>query len=413
MKVRGFGNGPKKLSVVAWKTRHGLAVNGKANKLYASDEATNDIEIFEIGITPEASTGATSKITASSATIEGTVNPEKAKTEYRFEWGETESYGNSTAFEEAGEGGVSVPASADIAGLEPNTVYHYRIVANNEKAAAHGVDKTFTTLPVLPIVEGGSTASDATRSSALLHAAINPMHSSTTYHFVYAEEAVYDPAANDPYGAGGNTASAEAGANTGGQSVEQLLVGLKPNTTYHYMVVAINQAGRVTGTDATFTTGAATPPAVVAGGASDVTQNNATVGATVNTSGLPTTYGFEIGTSSDYGPPTGLGSAGAGASEAVVTLSLSGLQPGTTYHYRLTATNVDGTSYGADETFTTTTFASTFAEPPAPLPFVTVPSIAFPTEAKPVVKKKAKAKKKVKKRGKAKGKKKAKHKKKK
>jgi hypothetical protein len=32
---------------------------------------------------------------------------------------------------------------------------------------------------------------------------------------------------------------------------------------------------------------------------------------------------------------------------------LEGLQPGTTYHYRVVATNVDGTTYGEDQTFTT------------------------------------------------------------
>jgi hypothetical protein len=144
-----------------------------------------------------------------------------------------------------------------------------------------------------------------------------------------------------------------------------------------------------------------------------VAQNTATIAGTVDTNGLPTTYGFEIATSTDYGPRTGLGSVGAGASGAPVSLSLTGLSPATTYHYRLTATNIDGTSYGADQTFTTTTFASTFAEPPAPLPFVEVPAIAFPPEQKTGIVKKKAGKAKGKKHGKTKGKKKTKRKKKK
>ena len=244
---------------------------------------------------------------------------------------------------------------------------------------------------------------------------INPRHSSTAYHFVYVEQAAYDPAAEDPYSAGGVTSPSTAGSGAGSQPVEQLLSGLRPETTYHYMVVAIDQTGRVTGMDRTFTTGARTPPIASTGASNEVAQNSATISGVLNTNGLPTTYGFEVGTSVDYGPPTGLGSVGAGADEAPVSLSLTGLQPGITYHYRLTATNIDGTSYGTDQTFTTSTFANTFAAPPAPLPFVEVPSIAFPGESKSVVvKKKIKAKgKKVKKRGKAKGKKRVKHKKKK
>jgi phosphodiesterase/alkaline phosphatase D-like protein len=489
---------------------HGLAVNGKSRELYASDESANDVEVFRDALTPDVVTGAATKLTRLTGTLEGTVNPLKTKAKYFFEWGETLSYGHSTTVEEAGEGEATIPVSADIeglrgstvyhyrivgenenvknygqdatfetqaavegvltdlasgvlageatlhgsfepngldvhwsfqygltnaygsntpsqdagqasevknveatpTGLEANSIYHYRIAATNETGTTYGLDETFTTLPAPPVAEGAATASNVTRSSAILHATVNPKHSSTTYHFAYVEEAAYAPATSDPYAAGGATAPASLGSGSGGQPTEQLLVGLKPNTTYHYKVVAINQAGRVGGADATFTTGAPTRPVAVTGGASSIAQNSAIIDGAVNTSGLPTTYGFEVGTSTDYGPPTGLGSVGAGLSEASVSLALGGLQPGTTYHYRLTATNVDGTSYGIDQTFTTSVFASTFAEPPAPLPFVEVPPIAFPPESKTgiVLKKKTAKHKKVKKHRKVK---KAKHKKKK
>jgi hypothetical protein len=132
---------------------------------------------------------------------------------------------------------------------------------------------------------------------------------------------------------------------------------------------------------------------VSTGGASGVTANTATLSATVATQGLPAAYGFEIGTGSTaYGPPAGLGFVGAGAGEATVTLVLTGLLPGTTYHYRVTATNVDGTSYGADRSFTTPVFPGTFTTPPAALPLLAITPIVFPAEAKTVVLKKVKAK---------------------
>ena len=130
------------------------------------------------------------------------------------------------------------------------------------------------------------------------------------FHFACVEEAMYDPGADDPYAVGGSTAPSDMGAPAGGQVISQLLEGLRPDTTYHFKVVAFNQAGRVVGTDGTFTTGAATPPTVVTGGASNVAENTATISGAVDTNGLPTTYGFEIGTSTDYGPPTGLGALG-------------------------------------------------------------------------------------------------------
>ncbi len=67
------------------------------------------------------------------------------------------------------------------------------------------------------------------------------------------------------------------------------------------------------------------------------------ISATIDPQGLATSYGFEIATSTNYGAPTGLGAIGVGASEVPVTLTLTSLQPGTTYHYRIEASNVYGT----------------------------------------------------------------------
>jgi hypothetical protein len=391
----------------------GLAINGKDGALYASSYGRNEVRVFKKLVIPDVSTGSSSNVTSSSATVAGTVNPDKTTTEYFIEWGETEGYGHSTSVEtDAGE--TTIPLTAGLTGLEANTTYHYRMVATNENGTSRGSDATFTTLAVLPIVEGVPSVSDEARSSVVLHTTINPKHSVTTYHFLYVEAAAYDPTAVNPYSGGAVSADVNIGAGTTPQPVAQLIPGLKPETTYHYQLAASNQVGRVTSTDGTFTTTSPTPPTAITGAASSIVQNSATISGVLNTNGLPATYGFEIGTSTDYGPPTGLGSVGAGADEAEISLALTGLFPGTTYHYRLTVATVDGTVYGADKTFTTSAFASTFAEPPAPLPFVAVPATVFPTKTKATaVKKKAKAKgKKAKKHAKAKHKKKTKSKKK-
>jgi hypothetical protein len=145
--------------------------------------------------------------------------------------------------------------------------------------------------------------------------------------------------------------------------------------------VATNQFGlQGIGNDATFTTAAAAPPLVSTGGGSNVSQNSATISGTVDPQGLQTSYGFEIGTEpGDYGPATGLGSIGAGTTEEAVSLALQDLQPGTTYYYRLVATNVDGTSYGQDETFTTPGYLNLIMQPATP-PLLAIPNIAFPKE---------------------------------
>ncbi|MCB9024484.1 MAG: T9SS type A sorting domain-containing protein [Lentimicrobiaceae bacterium] len=105
-------------------------------------------------------------------------------------------------------------------------------------------------------------------------------------------------------------------------------------------------------------------PAVVTLPATAITGNSATINGTVNPNGLATTYYFQWGTTSSYGNSTPVNSAGSGTAAVAVNASLSSLNAGTTYHFRLAATNSDGTAYGSDLTFTpgaasvTTTTAS-------------------------------------------------------
>jgi streptogramin lyase len=99
-------------------------------------------------------------------------------------------------------------------------------------------------------------------------------------------------------------------------------------------------------------------PTVVTGSASAVGTGSATVAGTVDPNGQTTTYHFEFGLSTSYGsqapaPPDP--SAGSGATSQSVSANLTGLSPGTTYHYRLVATNVSGIQYGSDRTFATAT----------------------------------------------------------
>lgn len=101
-----------------------------------------------------------------------------------------------------------------------------------------------------------------------------------------------------------------------------------------------------------------TPPQVSTGNASAITQTSADVGGSVNPSGEDTTYYFEYGADTDYGTQTADADLSGTPSESggpdrPVTATLDSLSPSTTYHYRLVATNADGTSYGDDQTFTT------------------------------------------------------------
>jgi hypothetical protein len=105
----------------------------------------------------------------------------------------------------------------------------------------------------------------------------------------------------------------------------------------------------------TFTTVAAVlpPPVAITGSASGVSAGGATLHGTVNPNGLATSYHFEIGKTAAYGSQTPSVSAGSGDADVAAAQAIAGLEPNTTYHYRLRATNASGTALGADRTFKT------------------------------------------------------------
>ena len=73
----------------------------------------------------------------------------------------------------------------------------------------------------------------------------------------------------------------------------------------------------------------------------------------MNPLGEPTQFYFEYGTDTKYGMKTPPAFAGQQIAARLVFATLSGLQPGTTYHYRLAAVNASGTTHGVDATFQT------------------------------------------------------------
>jgi hypothetical protein len=98
---------------------------------------------------PGASTLNASNVTYASATLNGTVNPRGQATNYVFQYGTSRSYGTQTPLSPAGSGNVSVKVSQTVTGLNPLTVYHYRILATGPSSTAGvGADRTFATGPV-------------------------------------------------------------------------------------------------------------------------------------------------------------------------------------------------------------------------------------------------------------------------
>jgi hypothetical protein len=105
---------------------------------------------------------------------------------------------------------------------------------------------------------------------------------------------------------------------------------------------------------------ATNPPAVTTEPAEDVGLTHASLQGLIQPNGSATTYHFDYGTTTNYDqriPVAQDGDAGSGTVVEAVANPVYGLQPGTTYHYRLVATNDGGTTTGVDQIFTTATSA--------------------------------------------------------
>ncbi|MBA7633358.1 hypothetical protein ES703_40924 [subsurface metagenome] len=92
-------------------------------------------------------------------------------------------------------------------------------------------------------------------------------------------------------------------------------------------------------------------PAGTTDAATSVKATTATLNGTLDDDGeAACDCGFEYGETTAYGTTTPTESKETGET---FSQAITGLDPDTTYHFRAIATNVVGTSYGIDETFTT------------------------------------------------------------
>jgi len=318
-----------------------------------------------------------SEVLGTSATFNGSLEPNGFDTHYWFEYGTPPNeFGSSTTHQDAGaQASGEKPVNLPVTGLEPNSIYYYRLAAENViGVAASGSVEIFTTPAIPPVLAPPLPVSAVTRVTTTITAGINPEKSPTTWRILYGETSAY----------GEHTPEFVVGAGFGEKPVRLGLEGLRPDTTYHYAVQATNQAGTTTGPDEAFTTGAPTPPGAVTGGASNITLTTATVAGTIEATGLPTSFVLEFGTGVEYGTSIP-GEAGASTEPLQITVPLQYLAPGTTYHYRFVAVNSDGRTYGADQTFTTPVYSNPIVLP-STLPLIATPAIAFPTETAPTQK---------------------------
>jgi hypothetical protein len=289
------------------------------------------------------------------AHLEAIVNPDNQSTECFVDYGVASvSEHQARCEQEKLEGPFGeVGVSATVTGLTPAMSYQYAFVLKNvsgEESPAFPPEP-FTTLAVPSEVQTGEPEpGSVTASSAEVGGKLNAGGEASYY-------IEYGPAPCAGTSCGKPTEERGSGAVTQEEIGAFLLEGLKPDTTYHYWLVAKNEALTVHGQALEFKTPLAAPTELETGAAEAATTTSATLGGEVNPGGEATYY-FEYGTeacgAAGCGTKTATATVTGTSEEPVAPLPLSGLQPNTSYHYWLVVENaVAGPSHGEAGVFRT------------------------------------------------------------
>jgi len=194
---------------------------------------------------PVSVTSAATSVGTNLATLNGSEDPEFLATSAQFQYGLTTAYGQTTAIQNVSGGDVNVAIMASIAGLQPNTLYHFRIIGSNADGVSNGADLTFMTMPSSAVVVT-TAATNIYSSTATLNGIVSPNGNATTYHFDFGTSTAY----------GFSSIELNAGSGSSSVPVSLTVPGLVPGTIYHYRVTITSNGVTSFGNDISFSTSA-------------------------------------------------------------------------------------------------------------------------------------------------------------
>ena len=200
---------------------------------------------------PSVQTLAATNASITGATLNGSVIPNALATSAWFQWGTDNTFTNPNVTNETvqqpiGSGTTSVQVNATLSNLLVDTVYYFRVVAQNSAGPPQrGLTAQFRTTTLIPAVTT-QAADNITTSSANLKGLVNPNGLLTTALFQWGTD--------NTFATFSTTLSQAMGLGLTAQPINAVVSSLSAGTTYYYRVVANNSAGPSTATFLSFTT---------------------------------------------------------------------------------------------------------------------------------------------------------------
>lgn len=202
--------------------------------------------------------------------------------------------------------------------------------------------------PGKPPVINSPKAENVREMTASLRSKVNPNGDPTTAYYEYGLSSEY----------GNQTKTVDLGTGFFNESLISDIKSLKPKTTYHFRLIAKNSRGKTVSANTTFRTEAATGPYVETQPPAGVSARNATLNGFVTPNGFQSKYYFQYGPTKQYGMETEHFNAGNGNEQISVSVTISGLEPETVYHFRIVAVGNSNTVVGNDVDLLTITPSS-------------------------------------------------------
>jgi len=235
--------------------------------------------------------------------------------------------------------------SSTLTGLLPNTTYLLKAFARSSQKVEYGSQVTFkTTTNQLPALTT-TAVTNISNTSATSGGNITSDGGAT----ITARGICWSTSSNP------TTSNSRTTNSTGTGSFTSSITGLSANTTYYVRAYATNSVGTAYGSQVSFSTDQTTDiPSVTTASISSITQNTATGGGNVTSDGNLTVTARGVCWSTSANPTTALSTKTTdGTGTGSFISSITSLTSNTTYYVRAYATNSQGTAYGTQVSFTT------------------------------------------------------------